>query len=73
MIQPTITAEATSAAGADVTYTVDATDVADPDPTVGCSPLSGSTFPLGTTSVDWYGIRVVTQSPRSKPQAKIPG
>ena len=52
----TITAEATSAAGADVTYTVDATDVADPDPTVGCSPLSGSTFPLGTTSVDCTAV-----------------
>jgi hypothetical protein len=48
----TITAEATSAAGADVTYTVGATDTVDPTPTVGCAPLSGSTFPLGTTSVD---------------------
>ena len=27
----------------------------------------------GTTSSDWYGIRVVTPRPRSKPQAKIPG
>lgn len=52
----TITAEATSAAGADVTYTVSATDVADPAPTVACSPLSGETFPLGTTTVDCTAV-----------------
>jgi hypothetical protein len=52
----TITAEATSAAGADVFYTVTATDVADPVPAIGCSPLSGSTFALGTTSVDCTAV-----------------
>jgi hypothetical protein len=47
-----ISAEATSAAGAVVTYTATATDAQDdPDPTPLCSPASGSTFPLGTTTV----------------------
>jgi hypothetical protein len=47
-----ITAEATSAAGAVVTYTATAADAQDdPDPTPLCSPASGSTFPLGTTTV----------------------
>jgi hypothetical protein len=47
-----ITAEATSSAGAVVTYTnPTATDPVDPNPTVSCSPASGSTFPLGTTTV----------------------
>ncbi|TLY53325.1 MAG: hypothetical protein E6K53_01330 [Gammaproteobacteria bacterium] len=43
-----ITAEATSPAGAVVTYTATA-DGAD---TFSCSPASGSTFPLGTTTVN---------------------
>ncbi|HXH40289.1 MAG TPA: HYR domain-containing protein, partial [Thermoanaerobaculia bacterium] len=43
-----ITAEATSAAGAAVSYTVTATDNA----TITCTPASGSTFPLGTTQVN---------------------
>jgi hypothetical protein len=43
-----ITAEATSAAGAVVSYTVTATDNA----TITCTPASGSTFPLGTTAVN---------------------
>ncbi|HEX3068467.1 MAG TPA: HYR domain-containing protein, partial [Thermoanaerobaculia bacterium] len=42
-----ITAEATSAAGRAVSFTVTATDNA----TILCSPASGSTFPLGTTTV----------------------
>jgi hypothetical protein len=47
-----ITAEATSSAGTAVTYTASATDAEDdPDPTPVCSPASGSTFPLGTTTV----------------------
>jgi hypothetical protein len=48
-----ITAEATSAAGAVVTYTTPtATDTVGPaSPAVSCSPASGSTFPLGTTTV----------------------
>ena len=43
-----ITAEATSSAGAAVSYTVTATDNA----TVVCTPASGSTFALGTTTVN---------------------
>ena len=43
-----ITVEATSSAGAAVTYTATA-DGAD---TFSCSPASGSTFPLGTTTVN---------------------
>jgi hypothetical protein len=43
-----ITAEATSSAGAAVSYTVTATDNA----TVACTPASGSTFALGTTTVN---------------------
>ena len=43
-----ITAEATSAAGAAVTYTATATDNA----TVVCTPASGSTFAIGTTAVN---------------------
>ncbi|MFL6496044.1 MAG: HYR domain-containing protein, partial [Nitrososphaera sp.] len=47
-----LVAEATSADGAVVTYTVTATDDRDPSPTVTCTPASGSTFPLGTTPVN---------------------
>ena len=46
-----MTAEATSANGAAVNFTVTATDAVDPNPTVSCTPQSGATFPLGTTSV----------------------
>ncbi|HYK04843.1 MAG TPA: HYR domain-containing protein [Thermoanaerobaculia bacterium] len=42
-----ITADATSTAGAVVTYEVSATD----NGVVTCNPASGSTFPLGTTAV----------------------
>jgi hypothetical protein len=42
-----ITADATSPAGAAVTYAVSATD----EGVVTCNPASGSTFPLGTTAV----------------------
>lgn len=49
-----ITAEATSSAGAAVTYTVMASDGQDGDLTgsVVCTPASGSTFPLGETTVN---------------------
>jgi hypothetical protein len=47
-----ITVEATGPAGAVVTYAPPgAVDNRDPDPIVQCNPSSGSTFPLGTTSV----------------------
>jgi hypothetical protein len=47
-----VTAEATSAAGAAVTYGVGpATDIVDGDVSVTCAPASGSTFGLGDTAV----------------------
>ena len=46
-----ITAEATSAAGRVVTFIAVATDLVDAAPVVTCSPISGSTFALGTTIV----------------------
>jgi len=48
-----LTVEATSAAGATVTYSASATDAEDATaPTPTCSPASGSTFPLGTATVN---------------------
>jgi hypothetical protein len=47
-LPPAITAEATSASGAAVSYTVTATDNA----SIVCTPASGSTFALGTTAVN---------------------
>jgi hypothetical protein len=43
--------EATSAAGAVLTFTATATDIVDGNVPVTCNPASGSTFPLGTTVV----------------------
>jgi hypothetical protein len=47
-----VTAEATGPSGAAVTYTVSATDLVDGTDPVSCAPASGSTFPLGTTTVN---------------------
>ncbi len=48
-----VTAEATSSAGAIVSFGVTATDAEDnPDPTPSCVPASGTTFALGTTTVN---------------------
>ncbi|HEX6132074.1 MAG TPA: HYR domain-containing protein, partial [Actinomycetota bacterium] len=47
-----ITAEATSAAGAAVGFTPTATDNVPPPPSIVCSPASGSTFALGSTTVE---------------------
>ena len=44
--------EATGPTGALVTFTVTATDDVDPDPLVVCAPASGTTFPLGETTVE---------------------
>jgi phosphatidylglycerophosphate synthase len=46
-----ITAEATSAAGAVVTFSASATDLVDGAVATTCAPASGSTFPLGPTEV----------------------
>lgn len=55
-----ITVNAMWSFGAVVTFTVTATDDKDPSPTLTVSPLSGSLFPVGTTTVtatatDWRG------------------
>ena len=47
-----ITAEATGPGGAVVNYTATATDDVDGPVPVTCSPASGSTFPLGPTTVN---------------------
>jgi hypothetical protein len=47
-----ITAEATGPSGAAVTYSASATDIVDGSVTITCLPVSGSTFALGTTTVD---------------------
>ncbi|MBI4600868.1 MAG: HYR domain-containing protein, partial [Planctomycetes bacterium] len=46
-----IRAKCTSADGAVVTFAPSVSDLCDPAPTVRCEPPSGSTFPLGTTTV----------------------
>jgi X-Pro dipeptidyl-peptidase len=50
-----ITVDATSPAGADVTYTATVTDNEDPNPTIACTPATGSTFPIGDTTVNCTG------------------
>lgn len=47
-----ISANATSAAGSIVTYTVSANDPDDAVASLSCAPASGSTFPIGTTTVN---------------------
>jgi hypothetical protein len=48
-----LVAEATSSSGAVVTFSATATDAEDASPpSVTCTPASGSTFPLGTTTVN---------------------
>ena len=51
ILPTTIVVDATSPAGAIVTYAVSATDDVDPNPFVVCSPSSGSVFPPLTTTV----------------------
>ena len=46
-----ITKEASGPSGASVAFTVTATDLVDGNVTATCAPPSGSTFPLGTTTV----------------------
>jgi hypothetical protein len=47
-----IAVEAPDASGTNVEYSVTASDDRDPNPTVTCSPSSGSFFPVGTTTVN---------------------
>ena len=75
--------EATGPAGAVVTYTASVSDPDDPVSTQSCSPASGSTFPLGITTVhctatDTHGnvgaaqfeVTVVDTTP---PSVNVPG
>lgn len=50
-----MTVEATGPAGAVVAYSVSASDLHDSSPAIVCSPSSGSTFPLGATTVACTG------------------
>ncbi len=47
-----VTANATGPDGAVVDYTVTASDPFDPAPSLSCVPVTGSLFPIGTTTVD---------------------
>ena len=69
---------ATSPAGAVVSFTASATDNLDPNPTVTCSPASGATFAIGTTTVsctawdasgnwDDGSFTVTVKAPRTRP------
>jgi hypothetical protein len=49
-----LTAEATSASGAVVNYTVTASDAEDGTLSPSCSPASGSTFSIGVTQVNYH-------------------
>jgi HYR domain-containing protein len=51
-VPPATTKEATSPAGAAIDFTVSATDLVDGALTPSCSWTSGSTFPVGSTTVD---------------------
>jgi hypothetical protein len=78
-----ITTEATSPAGAAVTFSASASDLIDPSPSLSCAPPSGSTFPLGTTTVrctatDSSGNSVeeqftVTVRDTTPPSVTVPG
>jgi hypothetical protein len=46
-----ITTPASGPDGAAVSYSAKATDIVDPSPSVTCNPASGSTFPVGKTTV----------------------
>jgi hypothetical protein len=51
ILPPTIFAEARDPRGAEVSYDVKVEGTKDPNPTINCSPKSGSLFPLGATTV----------------------
>ncbi|HUQ86567.1 MAG TPA: HYR domain-containing protein, partial [Vicinamibacterales bacterium] len=51
-VPPDQVTEAGSAAGTAVWFVVSATDAVTASPSVGCSHASGSTFPIGTTTVE---------------------
>jgi len=56
LVPAAITVEATSVAGAVVTYAVTATDAVDPAPAITCTRASGSLFPRGVTLVSCVAV-----------------
>jgi hypothetical protein len=61
-----IVAEANSPSGAAVTYTPpSATDIVDGGLAVTCAPISGSTFPLGATTVNCHATNTSNQTSTS--------
>jgi hypothetical protein len=75
--------EAGSSGGNPVSFVVTATDVVTASPTVACSPVSGSVFPLGTTTVQCsaadaagnasHGSFTVTVRDTTRPTLTLPG
>ena len=51
ILPASITVNATSRAGAPVSFPVQVSDIVDPSPTLTCSHASGATFPVGSTTV----------------------
>jgi len=78
-----IAAEAVNASGAPVTYMVSAIDNVDLAPAVACAPVSGATFPLGSTTVNCSSTDAagntgtasftVTVSDTTPPAITVPG
>ncbi len=58
------TVDATSPAGATVGYDASASDGADPNPVLSCTPATGSVFAIGTTTVDCRATDHVGNSAR---------
>ncbi|MEW6683481.1 MAG: SBBP repeat-containing protein [Nitrospirota bacterium] len=69
----TITTNATSPAGAVVSYSASATDNRDSAPGVTCTPSSGSTFPIGTTTVTCMASDVAGNSASVQFQVIVQG
>lgn len=67
-VPPAITVDATGPDGAQVTYTVTATDDTDAEPVITCSPSSGSQFRIGDTTV---GCTATDQSGNSASAAFV--
>jgi len=68
-----ITSEATGPAGAAVTFAATATDNWDLDPSVVCSPASGTTFAIGTTVVTCTAIDATGNTASGKFSVRVKG
>lgn len=51
LVPSSVVANAVAPKGTTVSFTVTATDLVDPSPTISCKPASGSLFPVGATNV----------------------